>query len=601
MNNICSVVDSPLTLPELIHNLVIELKRQGEVIDSMSGERLEQLVRENIDRLVDDGSMETFINQIVLANLNDKIDEICFLIGEPSTPEVNTQQLQAVLDVAKTGEKQVRVRYPNGTYQLKSCILYSNTTIECSSNTKFIHVMTSYYNEIKDAYKQVPILFLNALPYGAEDSQITGYNGHSNIKFIGGILECRSAFLLSHGRNIHLEGITMCKGEQDHYIQIGGCQNVTIKDCQFLGVTERGSNRHYVEMIQIDWLTSGGQPYWNETAPFFDSTINDNIVIDGCEFKEDVSPYNYIQCAIGSHSSDGDNKNTNITIKNCRIYNVRYGGLTMNRMKNVYVENNIINSSYSHNGNLIATQCHNLTVGGANVFIGGMRGCRIMNCQNVLVNGAKIMDCSNSSEVFLLAETLGANISNVMFENVTGKYGISSRNNHYAIISHNICINSAISSAFVNVYEKDDGTSEHIQVIDNICDVKQCQNSSKLSVFGKREYLIKEEINPYETILLDEPMSNFVDLNINISCYGIHNHVLDFTNTSQNSYTLINLPENSSGDIAFIMTEVVITKVSETELTFTQCNRVRMDNGVYTVQDPTNCTIKNISGTRVSY
>ena len=601
MNHIPTVINTPLSLPELVHNLTIELKNQGDIIESITGEQLEQLVKENIDRLVLDGTMERFINEIVLKDLNDKIDEICFMMGEPQDATSNTALLQGMLNMGRGGDHHIIIRFGKGVYELQTCILYHNTTIECSSRTTLKHISTSFYNSSKDTWKQVPILFLNAEPFESYDSTITGYNGYSNIKFTGGTLECKSAFLFSHGQNIHLEGITMRYGVQDHYIQIGGCRNLMIKDCTFYGTTERGDNRQYVEMIQIDWLTSGGQPYWSENAPFFDSTVNDNITVDGCIFKEDVSPYNYVQCAVGSHSSDGDNKNLNITIKNCRIENVRYGGLTLNRMKNVYVENNVITSSYAHNGNIIATQCHNLTVGGANVMIGGNRGCRIMNCQNVLVQGAKIIDSSNSSEVFLITETIGANIMGNMFDNISGKYGISCRNNQYAIISHNICINSAISSSFVNVYEKDGGTSSHVQVMDNMCDIRQCQNSSKLSVFGKREYLIKEDVKPLGTILLDEPMSNFIDLNINISCYGIHNCVLDFTNTKQNTFTLVNIPENSTDQIGFIMTEVVITKVSDTELTFSQCNRVRLDGEVYSFQDPTNCTIKNISGIRVSY
>lgn len=599
MNKICSVVDSPLTLPEIIHNLAVELKRQGEVIESMSGDRLEHLVRENIDRLVDDGSMETFINQIVLTNLNDKIDEICFLMSEPSTPDANTQQLQAVLDVARTGEKQVRVRYPNGTYQLKTCILYSNTTIECSSNTKFKHIMTTFYDEATKTQKQVPILFLNAMPYNTQDSQITGYNGHSNIKFIGGILECHSAFLLSHGRNIHLESITMCKGQRDHYIQIGGCQNVTIKDCQFLGTTERASGRNYVEMIQIDWLTSGGQPYWTETSPFFDSTINDNIVIDGCEFKEDSAPNNYVQCAIGSHSSDGTNKNTNITIRNCRIYNARYGGITLNRMKNVYVENNIIESSYNHNGGIMATQCHNLTIGGANVLKGGLRGCRIMDSQNVLVNGAKIQESSNSTEVFLITETIGATIQNVMFENVSGNYGISCRNSQYVIVTNNIGIDSVFKSAFVNVYTKDDGTSSHVSVTNNMVNGSQYRNTTGQPIFGEREYLSKTDIEVGGIIYLDEPITNFKDLQITISCYGYRRCLLEFNGSSQCVLSFINLGENSIG---FQLTEIVIKKISDSQLQFETCLRTRMeDNGEWSYQIPTNCLVKNISGIRLNY
>ena len=98
MNHIPTVINTPLSLPELVHNLTIELKNQGDIIESITGEQLEQLVKENIDRLVLDGTMERFINEIVLKDLNDKIDEICFMMGEPQeTRHIVMQNEQLVI------------------------------------------------------------------------------------------------------------------------------------------------------------------------------------------------------------------------------------------------------------------------------------------------------------------------------------------------------------------------------------------------------------------------------------------------------------------------------------------------------------------------
>ena len=67
---------------------------------------------------------------------------------------------------------------------------------------------------------------------------------------------------------------------------------------------------------------------------------------------------------IGSHSSDGDNKNKNIIIKNCNFNGYSFRALTLNRMENVVIDNNIfedtentqaINISYSKNVTITST------------------------------------------------------------------------------------------------------------------------------------------------------------------------------------------------------------------------------------------------------
>ena len=192
---------------------------------------------EAVQKLLDKGLRDEVIKQLeawkadgtLMAMLsNEALENICLLMPAATDVATNTANLQALLDKAKTGQYAITIKIPKGRFQLHPCTIYSNTTIEMTDETILEGVVKAIYNSETDTNKNVNVLFFNAKPFDGEDNQITGYNGRSNIKIRGGIIEPYCAMVFCHGRNITIENVYFRNAKADHYIQIGGCQNVEI-------------------------------------------------------------------------------------------------------------------------------------------------------------------------------------------------------------------------------------------------------------------------------------------------------------------------------------------------------------------------------------
>ena len=180
------------------------------------------------------------VRKILLKDvIPEKIDmnifkEIEMTMPKPGTMQENTENLQRCLNVAKETGLNIRIKFRPGTYELTTCVIYSNTHIILSNGTYLKHVMTTYRNPAAGTNVNIPMLFVNAKPFDVEDSNITGYNGHSNIHFEGGTIEAFTPFLFCHGMNITVENVCMPKTKYYHYIQVAACKNFLLKNSQFL-------------------------------------------------------------------------------------------------------------------------------------------------------------------------------------------------------------------------------------------------------------------------------------------------------------------------------------------------------------------------------
>ena len=199
--------------------------------------------------MIEDGTIDKIINQNIfnelktelnnsVNNISSKLENITITMPAPSTIEVNTKNLQDILDKAKDKNINLTVQFLGGHYELYTCIIYDNTTIKMTNNTELENQVTTFTNKITSQTKDdIDILFMNAKPVDSEDSNITGYNGRSNIVIDGGVINCRSAIAFCHGQNITIKNVTFKNCKADHYIQIAACKNVKIKNCKFsLGV-----------------------------------------------------------------------------------------------------------------------------------------------------------------------------------------------------------------------------------------------------------------------------------------------------------------------------------------------------------------------------
>ncbi|WP_186446388.1 GDSL-type esterase/lipase family protein [Neobacillus bataviensis] len=179
---------------------------------------------------------------------------------------------------------------------------------------------------------------------------------------------------MMHGNNITVRNVKIMDATADHSFQVNSSRNVLIEGCEFYGVPVQDVSRNYVECIQIDWCTSGGAPGWVSTAPIYDHTTNDGVIIRNCTFGKSLNPTKLqtIYTAIGSHSTDGGRKNKNILIEGCKFADSTYANITAREMENVTIRNNSF-SSTDINGNLLHIDgTNNINVYG-NTFKDGRR------------------------------------------------------------------------------------------------------------------------------------------------------------------------------------------------------------------------------------
>ena len=550
-----------------------------------------------IDELV--GSNNNLSNQI--NNFNSQLDTIAITMPPPSTVDINTKNLQNILDKAKGKNINLTVQFLGGYYELYTCIIYDNTTIKMCSNTTLKNKLTSFTNSNTSESINVNILFMNAKPLDNEDSNITGYDGRSNIVIDGGTIDCISAFCLCHGQNITIKNVVFKNCSSSHYMQIGGCKNVKIQNCKFIGTTEKEASRNYVEYIQLDWLISAGQPYWSSTSSIFDSTVNDGIEIDGCEFERGINDYNFMYTCIGSHSSDGDNRNKNIIIKNCNFNGYSFRALTLNRMENVVIDNNIFEDT--ENTQAIAiTYSNNVTITSTNKIKKGKRGISSTNSSNIKIDGVLIEKVNADSDFILIGECTNVELNKVRFIdcNTTG-YNVLIRN--CTNVSADKCqdINTTAGGGhFFRLNIKDGGINERITIKDTITDKKEISlNSANSIICSRQEVLWEGEISSGE-IPLSDSINKFKNLKAYIRFYGNNIKDLNFVNTF--AYIKeFNLADNLSDSLKVNFVEMLLTLNNETNtITITHNNQVEILNGVNT-SVPSVGSIYKIIGERVYF
>ena len=101
--------------------------------------------------------------------LSSQLDNITITMPPPSTVDINTKNLQNILDKAKGKNINLTVQFLGGYYELYTCIIYDNTTIKMCSNTTLKNKLTSFTNSNTSESINVNILFMNAKPLDNED------------------------------------------------------------------------------------------------------------------------------------------------------------------------------------------------------------------------------------------------------------------------------------------------------------------------------------------------------------------------------------------------------------------------------------------------
>ena len=563
---------------------------------------------EAVQELLDKGVRDEVIKQLeawkadgtLMAMLNNEaLENICLLMPPATDVVTNTANLQALLDKAKTGQYAITIKIPKGRFQLHPCTIYSNTTIEMTTETILEGVIKAIYNSETDTNKNVNVLFFNAKPFDTEDNQITGYNGRSNIKIRGGIIEPYCAMVFCHGRNINVENVYFRNAKADHYIQIGGCQNVEIKNCIFEGMKQPADNRQYVEMVQIDWLTSKGQPYWQSTAPIFDGQVNDHVEVVGCVFKKGLEPYNYLQTAVGSHSSDGDSKNNNIIIRDCRIHDANYAGLSLNRMNHAIAENNLITVTSSGQG--IKASLSSQINASNNSMKYGARGLYITQCTDSHFRDNTVDGFSSSNEFSLCTESTNISIESNLFKKCSAKVGVNIRNGKAIHVLNNRFEECSLTTSAVQLYTKDGGQNIRNQVRGNVTEYIEVSGTSVGTIDERYEKLFEGKATVGQTIELSDDYTKFDSLRIYVSCYGRKREDLFVINDDVFEHRIVNIPNDTSGECAVAVVEALINVIDDTHLQITSVNQVNITTSGVNFATNDNYEVRKIDGIRKQF
>ena len=210
--------------------------------------------------------------------------------------------------------------YSNTTVDLNNC------TLKCVDGAPF----NTSYNRVQ---------FMNNLA----SMTSTGYGAIKNFVFKNGTLNGNAggfAFPLFHAQNCTFENINFNNCfVSTHVFDLAGCNNIAIKNCNFIGNLLTTAANNYREVIQPDYATYAAAPYWGDDPSFgFDAIATDGLLVEGCVFKKNDGDTYYLN-GVGTHSANATAHN-NITIRNCEFYDCQYSCIRLMKANNITVENN---------------------------------------------------------------------------------------------------------------------------------------------------------------------------------------------------------------------------------------------------------------------
>ena len=346
-------------------------------------------------------------------------------------------------------------------------------------------------------------------------------------------------------------------------------------------------------------MTSAAQPYWSSTANIYDHTMNEDIEIDGCEFRNGEGDYNFMYTSIGSHSSDGNLVNKDIIIKNCKFTGYLYRALTINRMENVIIDNNIFEDTNSTIA-IDITYSNNVTITSTNNIKGGIRGIYAISSSNINIDGVLIEKVNSNNDFILIGECNNVELNKVRFVNcITTGYNILIRNCTNVSAYNCQDINTiAAEGYFFRAYVTNNGINEKITIKDTITDKKEIKISSAKSIICSRQEVLWEGSLTTDEISLNDTLDKFKNLKIYINFNGNIIKDLNFINNVA-VVRDFNLADDPSQSLKINFMEIKLT-LATNKIIINNNNQVDILNGVNT-HVSSNATIFKITGERVCF
>lgn len=225
--------------------------------------------------------------------------------GSPNGLPDQAENLQAAIDkVWKQGGGTVFL-YP-GFYNISALTMRDGVTLRMYSG--FTDAREGYTAELAEKVKNGEVTVLTVARILNTRMKDFGRNGSSNFTISGGVLDNNQAqhtkIFLGLCKGVTIENMVFKDINNGHFIQITGCENVTVRNCIFAGYKWNGNFN--AETIQIEQSHPGAHLSDYENAPvrFEQGEIFGckNITVDSCYFgPSDELPGHHI--AIGHHGT----------------------------------------------------------------------------------------------------------------------------------------------------------------------------------------------------------------------------------------------------------------------------------------------------------
>lgn len=227
------------------------------------------------------------------------------------------ETIQSALDAADSAGG-ATVYITGGDYAI-------TTALEIGSNTTLI------LEESARIYRDAAI---NNVLRNKSDGTTGGYDAAENITIIGGTFDgvgssistnC-TVIAFGHAKNINLRNVSVVDAYRWHCVEVNGCKNVTIRDCEIATVTNPISADG--ELVQIDLMKGSGQFPW--FGPY-DDTACDNVKIQNCLMYGS-------EVGVGTHSESAGSTHERIKITGCEFHDLGYAAIRPLDWSNLIVQ-----------------------------------------------------------------------------------------------------------------------------------------------------------------------------------------------------------------------------------------------------------------------
>lgn len=325
---------------ELLEAIMAKL---DEVIDSTNEflkQDLEDYIVKILNEWMEDGTLDTIINQGVFGQINaditelkntkQSIDTLHFVDVIEYQKKMGltfTTAMQRVLDMAKGDGIGVHAVVKTGKYDLTAELrAYADTVIESQEGVEYTRKHNGYM-----------------LMTDARGSSTTGYSGAGNIRVTGGVWNCNgvaypskaSGFRFSHGKGFIVERVEIKDPANSHHIEFNACADIHVRENRFLGWA--GTADTFNEAIQLDIAMFGVTDIGAD-----DSTPCKDVWIENNYFgNSGTVGSNSIGRAIGAHNSVMGKAQTNINISGNTIEDTLSWAIRAYNWEDVSIKDNI--------------------------------------------------------------------------------------------------------------------------------------------------------------------------------------------------------------------------------------------------------------------